>query len=143
MKKFKLSLAMLLMLCLMILMSGCVVTVKPYYDNDEQSLVFVEAKFIEYSDDRQCVGLFFDYTNNSDESKCPTSGFVMAVHQNEKLLDTLWVADEVNGAICASASVPTGTTRVVYLFFLHDTSPLSVEVSDGQKFTIEYEQIVG
>ncbi len=126
---------------ILLLLSGCAVTVKPHYEIGDSSLYFVEAKFVEHSGDRECVGLFFDYTNNSEDSSVPCSKFVMAVHQNEKLLDTLWVADEVNGAICASSDAPIGTTRVAYLFFLNDTSPLSVEVSDGQKFTIEYEQI--
>ncbi len=142
MRKLRLNLTMILMSIIIVCMSGCVITIQPSnIEPENQTLTFVEAKFVEWFDDKECVGLFFDYTNDSGASKCPGEGFVMALHQNGKL-DTLWVAEKVNGAITPSTSVETGVTiRVVWLFVLRDDSPLSVEVSDGQKFIVNYEQI--
>ncbi len=139
MKKITLILISLIMV---IWLSGCEITIKPDYDEDNQTLTFVEAKFYDYFDDKECVGLIFDYTNNSGENKYPSANFTIGVCQKGKVLDTLWVT-EVDGVVGAAASVPTDTTaRVVYLYVLRDNSSLSVEISDGQKFTINYEQIV-
>ena len=134
----------ILSLIITLMLSGCVVTVESNYDtdNDNQNLTYVDAKFYEYFDDKECVALFFDYTNNSGESKCPGDGFVMGVRQNGELLGVLAVAEEVDGAIKPYTSVETGVTiRVAWLFVLRDKSTLSVVVSDGQEFTVDYEQI--
>lgn len=144
MRKLRLNLAMILMSIIIIFTSGCVITIQPSnIESENQTLTFVEAKFVEWFDDKERIGLFFDYTNNSEESKSPSDGFVMGVRQNGELLDTLWVAEKINGAITPSTIVEPGVTmRVAWLFVLRDRSPLSVIVSDGQKFTVDYEQIV-
>lgn len=127
---------------ILICLNACSVKLIPDVEDEKQTLTFIEAKFYDNFDDKECVGLYFEYKNESGDSKCSTDGFVMAVKQGGKLLDTLWVSKEIDGAITPSTSVETGTTvRVVYLFALRDDSQLSVIVSDGQEFTINYEQI--
>lgn len=143
MKKF---LIIVLSLIILICLSGCVITVEPDLGLDEelQTLTFVEAQFYDYFDDKECVALLFDYTNDSGDSKCPSDAFVMGVRQNGKVLDVLMVAinKTVEGTITPGTSVPTGNTeRVAWLFVLRDDSPLTVIVSDGQEFTIKYEHI--
>lgn len=129
-----------------ICVSGCVFTIKPDLDLDvdNQTLSFVDAKFYDFYDDKECVALLFDYTNDSGENKCPTDGFVMGARQNGKVIDALFVGTNktIAGTITPGTSVPTGNTaRVAWLFVLRDDSPLTVIVSDGQEFTIQYEQI--
>ena len=126
-----------------LVLSGCVITTQPYYiEPENQTLTFVEAKFVEYYDDKECVGLFFDYTNDSGVDKCPGTEFFIGVNQNEEPLGTLWLGEPANEALGAATNISTGTTvRVVYLFVLYDDSPLLVAISDGRKFTISYEQI--
>lgn len=142
MKKIRVVLIMLMLTCILT-SGGCMITIQPdWIESNKQTLTFVEAKFYDKFDDKECVGLFFDYANDTGESKNPGNGFVMAVHQNGKLLDAVWVAEKVDGAIGAATSAPTGTTRVVWLFILRDKTPLFVEISDGQKFTIKYEEIL-
>lgn len=141
MKKFQL---IVMALVVAICMSGCVITIVPDFglDETEQTLTFVEAKFYEYFYDEECVALFFDYANNSDEDKCAADGFIMVGKQKGKVLGTMWVAEEVDGAITPSTNVPAHTTaRVAWLFVLRDKSTISIEITDGQEFTIDYEQI--
>ncbi len=146
MKKFKLCIVTVVMSILMVFTSCYVITVRPSGDIEAQTLTFVEARFVDYVGDAECVGLFFEYTNNSGEDKTPGTSFYIGVRQKTNVLSLLWLSNELletSGAISAYTSVSTGTTiKVVYLFVLIDKSPLVVVISDGREFIIEYKQIV-
>ena len=85
------------------------------------------------------IGLFYDYTNNSGETVLPADAINVKAFQNGvELVVTVFTGQETEGAIQCDTSVQDGTTvRVVWLFMRVDDSPVSVEMSDGQKFTIE------
>lgn len=140
---------MLILICLFITIcsSGCVITLKPDLglNEDLQTITFVEAQFYDYFDDKECVALLFDYTNNSGESKCASDGFVIGVRQNGKVLDSLWLSKDstIAGTITPSTEVSSGSTdRVAWYFILRDDSPIAIVISDGQEFTLDYRQVV-
>lgn len=141
MKKFRVILIMLLVLSIMALMSGCMIPFDPYED-DKQSLSFVESKFYR-AGGKEYVGLFFDYTNETGDSKSAWSGFGITVFQNGTQLDSMLILETIEGAVDSLTQVQSGSTvRVVWMFVLNSNSSISVEVTDGQKFTLDYEPIV-
>lgn len=135
MKKF---IAIMVSLVMLVCLGGCVVEIEPYYDTDGQTLKFVESKVVTLYEE-EYIGLFFDYTNESGETKMACDGFDVNAYQNGvELSVSVFVGETTDGAIQCDTSVQTGhTARVVWLFSMVDESAVSVEVSNGETFTVE------
>ena len=123
-------------LCAILLVLGLVGCVAE--QPSEHTMTFIESKDV-VIDEQTYIGLFYDYTNNSGETVLPADAINVKAFQNGvELVVTVFTGQETEGAIQCDTSVQDGTTvRVVWLFMRVDDSPVSVEMSDGQKFTIE------
>ena len=123
-------------LCAILLVLGLVGCVDE--QPSEHTMTFIESKDV-VIDEQTYIGLFYDYTNNSGETVLPADAINVKAFQNGvELVVTVFTGQETEGAIQCDTSVQDGTTvRVVWLFMRVDDSPVSVEMSDGQKFTIE------
>lgn len=123
-------------LCAILLVLGLVGCVAE--QPSEHTTTFIESKDV-VIDEQTYIGLFYDYTNNSGETVLPADAINVKAFQNGvELVVTVFTGQETEGAIQCDTSVQDGTTvRVVWLFMRVDDSPVSVEMSDGQKFTIE------
>ena len=123
-------------LCAILLVLGLVGCVAE--QPSEHTMTFIESKDV-VIDEQTYIGLFYDYTNNSGETVLPADAINVKAFQNGvELVVTVFTGQETEGAIQCDTSVQDGTTvRVVWLFVRVDDSPVSVEMSDGQKFTIE------
>lgn len=126
---------------LMFSLAGCV-TVEVKESGKEvantQSYVFVEGHKIS-KDDVDMVGVFVDYTNGSDKTCCMADDFDIKAYQNGVELPVrVYTGQRIEDAVQCDTTIQGGTTaRVVWTFTLNDDSPVSVECSDGQKYTIE------
>ncbi len=129
---------MLLVVGMICCLSGCMILFEPYYETEGHTLTFVESKDVVMYE-QTYVGLFFDYTNESGETAVPCEHINVKAFQNGiELQVSVFVGERTEGAIQCDAQVQTGTTaRVVWLFTKDDDSPISVETTDGQKFTVE------
>lgn len=89
--------------------------------------------------DFDMVGLFFQYTNESDETIMPAYAVSVKAYQNgTELTVMVFTGHKTDGYIQCDTSVQAGTTAsVVWLFQLEDNSTVSVECSDGQKFDVK------
>ena len=125
-----------------LLLAGCVtVEVDSGYNTEaasEHKLEFIESKNVVIYD-QEYVALFYDYTNNSGETAIPCEWIDVNAFQNGvELVVTVFTGDKTEGAVQCDTRIQTGTTtRVVWLFERVDDSPVSVEMTDGQKFTVE------
>lgn len=92
--------------------------------------------------DRDCVAIYTKYTNDSSETAIPADYITVKAFQNGKEIPCIVPTGETtNGYIQCDASVQSGVTaEVVWLFELSDTSPVSVEFSDGQKYEVTISQ---
>lgn len=123
-------------LCAILLVLGLVGCVAE--QPSEHTMTFIESKDV-VIDEQTYIGLFYDYTNNSGETVLPADAINVKAFQNGvELVVTVFTGQETEGAIQCDTSVRDGTTvRVVWLFVRVDDSPVSVEMSDGQKFILE------
>lgn len=130
--------SMLLVVGMICCLSGCIISFEPYYETEGHTLTFVESKDVVMYE-QTYVGLFFDYTNESGETAVPCEHINVKAFQNGiELQVSVFVGERTEGAIQCDTQVQTGTTaRVVWLFTKDDDSPISVETTDGQKFTVE------
>lgn len=128
----------LLSLILVISLSGCVIEIEPHYDTESQTMTFVESKVVTLYGE-EYIGLFFDYTNESGETNAAGDAFDVNAFQNGVEIDVaVFVGQTTEGAIQCDTKVQTGhTARVIWLFSIVDDSTVSVEVSNGEKFTVE------
>ena len=135
MKKF-----ITIVICLILVFSlgGCVIEIESHHDTEGQTMTFVESKMVRMGDD-EYIGLFFDYTNESGETKAACDTFDVKAFQNGvELTIVVYTGQTTEDAIQCDTSVQTGhTERVVWLFSTVDESTVSVEVSNGEKFTVE------
>lgn len=125
----------LAVLSVVMLLTGCGGSVE---EPKEHTVKFVEGKNV-VIDDETYVGLFFDYTNESGETAIPADYVDVKAFQNGvELVVAVFTGDKTEGAVQCDTSIQSGTTaRVVWLFERVDDSEVSVEVSDGQRFTVE------
>lgn len=96
-------------------------------------LTFKEGKMVTM-DETEYVGIFFEYTNNSDETAVICDEINVKAFQNGVELNiVVHTGQETEGAIQCDTSVQADTTTdVVWLFEKQDDSPVSVECTDGQ-----------
>lgn len=104
------------------------------------TLSFVEGKTVTVNE-QEYIAVFCDYTNDSGETCLPCDAINVKAFQNGKELTVIvYTGQETEGAIQCDTSVQTGTTaRVVWLFEGQDNSEVSVETTDGQKFSFTLE----
>lgn len=129
---------LILLPMILLLLSGCGPS------EPEHTLEFVEGKVVEVEvngENVEYVGVFCTYTNNSKESCVPADGInVLAFQNGVELVVNVFTGQETEGAIQCDTTVQPGTSAtVVWLFLKKDTSTVSVEFTDGQKFSFEIE----
>lgn len=119
-----------IMLLLALMLTGC-------SSEPQHTLSFVEGKQMNVYD-YDCVAVFTQYTNGSSETAIPADYLTVKAFQNGVEIPCLVpTGEKTDGYIQCDASVQSGvTTGVVWFFQLEDTSPVSVEFSDGQKFEV-------
>ena len=131
----------LLVLVLSLCLTGCVVAVEKS-DNDKDLNKF-DIKYIEGKnvviDEQTYIALFYEYTNRADETAIPAEQVDVKAFQNgEELVITVFTGDKIEGAVQCDTSIQKGTTaRIVWLFERVDDSPVSIEMSNGNKFVVE------
>ena len=128
--------------CLLVLLAaaGCSKT-DPV---SEHTLTYLKGEKIEGTQvgyDHDLVGVFFQYTNDSDETCMPCDVFdVKAFQHGKEITVMVFTGQKTEGAIQCDASVQPGmTAEVVWLFELVDHSVVSVECSNGKSYTITME----
>ena len=119
--------------------AGVTVTAEPTEPvAPDETLTFVESKIVTVGSE-DFVALVFDFTNNSGTTKSPDDAFNVAAFQNGIELNCSTFSDEpIEGAIDWFTRVQTGyTVKVAWFFRIGDDSPMSIEVSNGETFTVE------
>jgi len=120
-----------IVLLLVLMLTGC-------SSEPEHTLSFVEGKRVTVVE-RDCVAVFTQYTNGSSETAIPADYLSVKAFQNGVEIPCIVpTGEKTEGYIQCDTSVQSGVTAdVVWLFKLEDTSPVSVEFSDGQTFEIQ------
>lgn len=118
------------LLLLALMLAGC-------SSEPQHTLAYVDGKAMEVYD-IDCVAVFTQYTNSSSETAIPADYLTVKAFQNGVEIPCLVpTGDKTEGYIQCDASVQSGVTAdVVWIFQLEDSSTVSVEFSDGQKFEI-------
>ena len=104
---------------------------------------FVESKrvTIDFSDDtKEMLLLFFDCSNETEHTISPMNGVDIGAFQNGVALEfyTLYDLEEMGDAVSCDTDIQSGAkATVVWFFELRDDSPVSVEIGNGETFTIE------
>lgn len=88
--------------------------------------------------DIDCVAVFTQYTNGSSETAIPADEVSVKAFQNGvELPPIVPTGSKTEEYIQCDASVQSGVTAdVVWIFQLADNSPVSVELSGGEKVEI-------
>lgn len=88
--------------------------------------------------DIDCVAVFTQYTNGSSETAIPADEVSVKAFQNGvELPPIVPTGSKTEEYIQCDASVQSGVTAdVVWIFQLDDNSPVSVELSGGEKVEI-------
>lgn len=88
--------------------------------------------------DIDCVAVFTQYTNGSSETAIPADEVSVKAFQNGvELPPIVPTGSRTEEYIQCDASVQSGVTAdVVWIFQLDDNSPVSVELSGGEKVEI-------
>ena len=107
-----------------------------------QKLSFIEGKALTVpmnNEEMALVGVYFDYTNGSGETRMPCDDFEVKAFQNGIELNILvFTGTKTDGGIQCDTSVQSGiTVKMVCLFVPEDLSTVTVECSDGQKYAFE------
>lgn len=142
-----------LLVAMMIMMVGCSPTETPSGDmvtpstteagvtvtaEPDETLTFVESKIVTAGSE-EFVALVFDFTNDSGTTKAAYDAFDVDGFQNGIELSFHTFSEElIEGAIDCFTRVQTGyTVKVAWFFPIGDGSPISVEMSNGETFTVE------
>lgn len=125
----KILLMLLLLLCIL---TGC-------SSEPEHTVTFVEGKQMLLFEEYNCVAVFTQYTNGSDETAIPADNVTVKAFQNGVELSPLVpTGEKTEGYSQCDASVQSGTTvDIVWFFQLDDDSTVSVELSGGEKVDVE------
>jgi hypothetical protein len=104
---------------------------------------FVESKVvtIDFSDGtKDMLLMFFDCTNETGHTIAPMDGIDIDTFQNGVALGffTLYDLEEMGDAVPCDTEMQNGASATVVWFFeLKDDSPVSVELGNGETFTVE------
>lgn len=104
----------------------------------EHTISFVEGKQYLLFDEYDCVAVFTQYTNGSNETAIPADYVSVKAFQNGVELPILVpTGEKTEGYSQCDASVQSGVTAdIVWFFQLDDTSTVSVELSEGETVEI-------
>ncbi len=123
----------IILVCLTVFgLVGCGSSVK------EHSLVYKECRQeqLPFNDEKlNCVTVYTEYTNNSNESAMPADYVEVKAYQNGVALSP-WVftGQETNGYFQCDTSIQSGATaNIIWIFELRDESTVTVELPDGSK----------
>lgn len=127
----------IILVIMLISIMGCGTESQP-----KHMISYVDGKVMElpFNDETlDCVCVFTEYTNNSGDTVIPADEISVKAYQNgTELSPWVFTGEKTDGYIQCDASVQTGTTaKVIWIFEREDASVVSVEFSDGQKFTVE------
>lgn len=120
---------LLLLLCIL---TGC-------SSEPEHTVTFVEGKQMLLFEEYNCVAVFTQYTNGSDETAIPADNVTVKAFQNGVELSPLVpTGEKTEGYSQCDVSVQSGITAdIVWFFQLDDDSTVSVELSGGEKVDVE------
>lgn len=109
-----------------------------YPEVPKHTLSFVEGRTT-VMNETEYIAVFCNYTNNSGETCLPCDAINVKAFQNgEELTVTVFTGQKTEDAIQCDTAVQTGTTsKVVWLFEKQDDSKVSVEFTEGQKYSFE------
>lgn len=93
-------------------------------------------------EDWELVCVYTEYTNASGESALPADWVNVTAYQNGREIPVIvFTGQKIDGYIQCDTSVQDGVTaKVVWTFQPEDDSPVSVELSGGEKYTIGGEE---
>lgn len=136
MRKFLVVVAVMVML---LTLTSCVtVTVENDSENSEGHIIeYIEGKDV-IVDEEPYIAIFTNYTNNSGETAMPCDYTDVKAFQNGVELTIIVPSGtKVEGAVQCDTYVQSGTTvKTVWLFERVDNSPVSVELSNGERYEV-------
>lgn len=109
----------------------------------EHTIEFIDARKV-IMNETEYLGIFCNYSNNSDETCLPCEKVDVKAFQNGIALTIIvYTGQTTEGAIQCDTAVQAGiTAEVVWLYELQDDSIVSLEFSDGSKMEVELEGVV-
>lgn len=108
----------------------------------EHVLKFIEGRMV-IMNETELVGVFCEYTNNSNDTSIPCDEINVLAFQNGKEIPVMvYTGQETDGALQCDNSIQAETSaNVVWLFDPIDNSEVTVEFTDGQKYSFDLETI--
>ena len=93
---------------------------------------------VELFDQYECIAVYTQYTNGSEETAIPADWVSVKAFQNGVELSILVPTGErTNGYVQCDASIQAGTTAdIVWLFQLDDESEVSVEITGNDTMSV-------
>ncbi len=119
----------------MVIAVGCMLLLTACGNREpEHVLKFQEGRMV-IMDDTELVGVFCEYTNNSNDTSIPCDEINVSAFQNGKEIPVMvYTGQETDGALqCDTSIQATVTANIVWLFDPIDDSKVTVEFTDGQK----------
>lgn len=115
------------LLLLVCVLTGC-------SSEPEHTVTFVEGRQMLLLEEYNCVAVFTQYTNGSDETAIPADNVTVKAFQNGvELAPLVPTGEKTEGYSQCDASVQSGITAdIVWFFQLDDDSTVSVELSGGE-----------
>ena len=97
---------------------------------------------VELFDQYECIAVYTQYTNGSEETAIPADWVSVKAFQNGVELSILVPTGErTNGYAQCDASIQAGTTAdIVWLFLLDDESVVSLEIPGAETLEISLEE---
>lgn len=97
---------------------------------------------VELFDQYECIAIYTQYTNGSEETAIPADWVSVKAFQNGVELSILVPTGErTNGYAQCDASIQAGTTAdIVWLFQLDDESVVSLEIPGAETLEISLEE---
>lgn len=129
------KIAMILALVMVLFLSACGESTPKHtisYIGGEVKTVSV------HEQDYKLVCVYTEYTNSSGESSLPADWVNVKCYQNGVEIPVLvFTGEKMDDYIQCDTSVQDGVTaKVIWTFQPEDDSPVTVELSNGEKFTI-------
>lgn len=126
-----------LLMCAVFLL-GCVACGSETNGPVLHDLEYVSGRLLTYND-KEYAAVFTKYTNNSGDTCMPCDAIDVKAFQNgTELTINVYTGSIIEEAIQCDTSVQSGTTAsVIWLYEIRDYSTVSVEFSNGNKFSFE------
>lgn len=104
----------------------------------EHTISYIDARKV-VMNETEYLGIFCNYSNNSDETCLPCDEVDVRAFQNGIALNiVVYTGQKTEGAIQCDTAVQARTTaEVVWLYELQDDSTISLEFSNGEKIEVD------